>query len=56
MKWKKDEAKAVNQLITAYGTVKRLDEESKEKVIDYAILFHKTAFDIEDKEPKGMIV
>ena len=57
MDWTKKESEAINRLITAYGVVKGLSEESKEKVFSYAVLFHKTAFDIEEKaEPRGMIV
>ena len=57
MEWTKKEADAINGLITAYGIIKGLNSESKEKLFGYALLFHRTAFDIEERpEPKGMVI
>ncbi len=57
MNWTKDESEAINRLITAFGAVKNLDEESKDKVFNYAVKFHMVAFDIEERpEPAGMVI
>lgn len=57
MNWTKDESEAINRLITAFGAVKNLDEESKDKVFNYAVKFHMVAFDIEERpEPVGMVI
>ena len=64
MSWTKEEGEAVNKFIRGFGIVKEayeivqdMSEESKEKVMDYALLFQRTAFNIDFKEPpRGMII
>jgi hypothetical protein len=56
MKWTEKESKALDYLITGYGTISLLPEESREKLFQYAVMFHKNAFKITDKkEPEGLV-
>jgi hypothetical protein len=56
MKWTKLEGKALDDLITGYGRVSLLPEESREKLFAYVREFHKNAFKLKDRpEPKGFV-
>ena len=57
MEWTREEADALNNLIEGFGRIRKLSEESKDRLFDYCVAFHKKAFDIEEREePKGIIV